>query len=143
MESRGRQPSDTRLGFWQSLKLFWTEDHVEKWKKAIFSNASNPDDALDSCKNLITLNPYIHMIWNNGCFALKPVRASDDGKELDLLFFWQPRQMLPATVDLSLTPQSSKDLDCCRRNQFLQRRVEGGFDQLRSGDRITLRTDNP
>ena len=143
MKNPSAQPSDTRSGFWTSLRLFWTKDHVEKWRKAIFSNASNPDDAVDSCENLITLNSYAHTIWNNGCFALKPVRVSDDGKELDLLFFWQTRHQLPPIVDLSSTPISSENLDCCRQDQFLHRRVDGEFAQLRSGDCITLRTEDP
>ena len=143
IKSRGPQPLDTRTGFWEYLGSFWTEDHVEKWRKAIFSNPSDPNDAVDSCENLITLNSYAHTIWNCGCFAFKPVRASDDGRELDLLFFWQPQHQLPPTVDLSLTPRSSKNLDCCRPDQFLHRRVNEGFDQLRSGDRIKLRTDDP
>ena len=143
IKRHGPPPDSVRLGFWKSLRIFWTKDRVEKWRKAIYPDASNPDDAVDSCQNLISLNSYAHTIWNDGCFALKPVRASDDEKELDLLFFWQPRHQLPQLVDLSLVSNSSEGLDCCRREQFLTHRVDGGFDQLRSGDCITLRTDDP
>ena len=87
MKNSGSQQSNNRTDFWTLLTLFWTKEHIEKWRKAIFPDASNPNDWVDSCENLVTLNSYAHTIWNNGCFALKPVRASNDGKELDLFFF--------------------------------------------------------
>ena len=143
MKNGGGRPDDTRSDFWTSLKLFWTQEHVETWRKSIFSDASNPDDAVESCENLINLNSYAHTLWNSGCFALKPETASEDGKELDLLFFWQPRHELLPLVDLSMTPKSSEKLEGCRPDQALFRRVDVGFDHLRSGDRIKLRTEDP
>ena len=139
----GGMHSDRRAGFWEALAIFWTKDHIEKWKKAIFPDAVNPEEAIDSCENLISLNAYAHIIWNDGSFALKPVGVSPDKKELDLLFFWQPHHRPPQKIDLLLIPPSSKQLDCCGPKRFLFRRIDGGYDQLRSGDHVTLRTDDP
>ena len=139
MKSGGQR--EKRTTFWDNLAIFWDREHVERWKQSISTDLSKPELAIDSCDNLISLNAHAHILWNDGSFALKPVRLSDDKKELEIQFFWQPLYKHPDKVDLLQTPYSSEGLEDLGSDVFLCRKRDGS-PYLRSGERITLRTDD-
>ena len=135
--------------FWRLLKVFWDDDHVDKWRNKIFPDPQHPDTGVESCFNLICLSPNAHKYWGNGRFALKPLKLSDDEKELTVQFFWQPQynHKLDDYVDLLREPLSSEGLDCAEKEGeefFLGYRSEDrSFREIRSGDIFTLTTDDP
>jgi hypothetical protein len=136
------------------LGVFWNKDRIERWKKEIFRNPQNPETGVESCFNLICLNPTAHDMWNLGVFALKPLNLSDDKKKLDIQFFWQPayKHQLGDRVDLLKIPKSSKGLS---QGAVWERRQNGrelipyevaiGHPPryIQSGDTFTLATDDP
>ena len=125
--------------FLVSASLFWTDEHIQKWKQSM---STDPDSGvpIDSCDNMISLGPRAHFLWIQGMFALKPVSLSDDERELEMQFFWQPGYRHPETVELSLMPLSSENLI---RSGELDWQGGEAARLLRSGDRLILRTDDP
>ena len=138
-------PSD----FWRFLKFFWTNDHIDKWRNKIFPDPQHPDTGVDSCFNLICLTGTAHKYWNNGHFALKPLKLSEDEKELTIQFFWQPQynHKLTDGVDLLMEPVSSKDLSLVEKEGkkcFLTRILKDlSTPKIKSGDTFTLTTNDP
>ena len=150
------KPADTshfrykaQTDFWKLLKLFWDDDHVDKWRNKIFPDPQHPDTGVESCFNLICLTATAHMCWNKGRFALKPLKLSDDEKELTVQFFWQPQynHKPDDRVDLLREPLSSEGLNVIEIEEkpiFLTRLSEDGSPRnIRSGDTFTLTTDDP
>ncbi|OCK95594.1 uncharacterized protein K441DRAFT_555677 [Cenococcum geophilum 1.58] len=135
--------------FWSLLKVFWDKDRVDKWRKKIFPDPQHPDTGVDSCFNLICLTATAHGYWNNGHFALKPLKLSEDEKELTIQFFWQPQydHKLTDNVDLLMESVSSKDLDLVEKEEkkcFLTRISDDlSTPKIKSGDIFTLTTDDP
>ena len=131
---------DPQFTFWDRLKSFWSEDRIQEWRNAVFSNPKNPDQGVEACSNLICLSPDAHKLWTNRCFALEPIKLSDDKKCLDVKFHWIPRRRStgrqPVSVDiLSLPP--SQDLDGIKLYHF-------PTDQrIYSGETISLTTKDP
>jgi hypothetical protein len=131
---------DPQFTFWDMLKSFWSDDRIQEWRNAIFSNPKNPDQGVEACSNLICLSPDAHKLWTNGYFALEPIKLSDDKKCLDVKFHWIPRRRStgrqPVFVDiLSLPP--SQDLDGIKLYHF-------PTDQrIYSGETISLTTEDP
>ncbi|KIX09361.1 uncharacterized protein Z518_00440 [Rhinocladiella mackenziei CBS 650.93] len=66
--------------FWTSLRIFWDENRVNKWKRTIFQDHQhqNPYASVDRCFNLISLSVETHDMWKMGMFALKPLQLSSD-----------------------------------------------------------------
>jgi hypothetical protein len=135
--------------FWQSLRVFWDEDRVNKWKSTIFPDSQNPDVGVETCFNLISLSPDAHEMWNRGVFALKPLKRSRDRKTLTVQFFWQVpgNYEIANKIDLLAEPTSSKDLDRGPDGYCLVRvEEEGSPPPLRpicSGDVFTITTEDP
>ena len=138
-----------QTAFWRLLKVFWDDDHVDKWRNKIFPDPQHPDTGVESCFNLICLTATAHTYWGNGNFALKPLKLSEDEKELTIQFFWQPQynHKLHDHVDLLKEPLSSKGLNLVEKDKgkcFLDRLLEDESSRrIRSGDIFTLTTDDP
>jgi len=134
--------------FWGLLYIFWGEDRVNKWKKAIFPDSRNPRTGVDRCFNLISLDPSAHSKWSRGLFALKPLKLSSDRKQLTVQFFWQvpSKYDIASRIDLLTEPISSKGLDRLgNASGCLPRCVEDLTltPYISSGDVFTLTTKDP
>jgi len=133
-------------GFWQSLSLFWNQDRINKWEKAIFPDS---EDGVGRSFNLISLAIDAHDMWNRGIFALKPVELSSDRKTLTVRFFWQVpgNYEIDRRIDLLTEPISSEGLTLVADGYFLSRIEEEGITprirHISSGDIFTLTTKDP
>jgi hypothetical protein len=131
----------SQITFWDMLKSFWSDDRIQKWRDAIFSNPENPDQGVETCSNLICLSRDAHKLWTDGYFAFEPTKLSDDKKCLDVKFHWIPRRCStdrrPVSVDILSLPPSLEDLDGIRLYHF-------PTDQrIYSGRKFSLTTDDP
>ena len=128
-----------RDSFWETLKLFWTEKHIQEWRNAIFSDKDNPNKGTETCHNFICLSPDAHTFWTKACFALKPIHLSDDKKQLDLELHWLPKYD-PSEKDILTSPQSSE----FSRDRSGSKLYHFPTDQMiGSGRTISLTTDDP
>lgn len=138
-----------QANFWVFLRVFWDDDHVDKWRNKIFPDPQHPDTGFESCFNLICLAKHAHGYWNSGRFALKPLSLSDDEKDLTVQFFWQPQydHKYNDRVDLLKEPLSSEGLKFLKKGKgayFLCRLSEDlSTRYIQSGDIFTLTTDDP
>ncbi|KAL9113725.1 MAG: hypothetical protein Q9227_002170 [Pyrenula ochraceoflavens] len=124
-----------RITFWAALEMFWTAERIEKWKKSLKVNAT------EIVENLICLSPNAHMYWTKACFALKPLKISDDHKRLDIQFFWLPTnryERAKAIMDQPALLASSTD----RGPNSVKLFNNINERKLRTGDKITLETDD-
>ena len=124
--------------FWESLRLFWDKDRIDKWYRTIFQDSQNPYTGVDS---LISLSAKTHDIWNKGMFALKPLQLSSDRKTLTVQLFWQvpTNYEIDSRIDLLTEPKSSKGLESVE-GYFLPR-IDQHF--ARSGEVFTFTTNDP
>src|SRR5262249_26438511 len=136
--------SDGQPKFWDLLSMFWRDDQVNEWRSTLFPDPNNPDVGVEAPFNLICLSPTAHRLWNDGKFALKPLRLSNDKSTLTIRFFWQIRSdYLPESrVDLMIPPTTSRDLTASG-NCKLVYGVGDPIQHIKSGDVITLRTPDP
>jgi len=128
--------------FWQMLRLFWDKDRVNNWIERIFSDPQNPNTGVGRCFNLISFNADVHVKWNRGLFALKPLELSSDRKQLTVQFFWQVpgKYDVESRVDLLTKPTSSKGLDGLEDGKCSLSR-HGHL--ICSGEVFTLTTEDP
>ena len=79
------------VGFWGTLKQFWTDERISRWESAILNEDRK---YFDGCHNMLTLLPTVHTDWNRGAFALKPLpaigTAEVEGFAVRVQLFWQP-----------------------------------------------------
>jgi hypothetical protein len=128
----------SQVNFWDTLKMFWSDDRVQKWRNAIFPDQNNPDKGVETYYNLICLSPDAHAYWTKAYFALKPIQLSNDKKRLDMEFHWTPQYNYSSEIDVLISPLSSGD----------SRSNIGLFDittdqRFHSGKKISLTTDDP
>ena len=130
------------------LRNFWSEEKIAAWEKPIFPDGLEKR-GLETPKNLITLSPTVHRLWNKGVFALKPISISEDNTTLTIRFFWQTKQHLNMpTINLTTIPSSTSDLDQSDLGTFFPyRRLPGESPSkhrlIKSGDLFELKTDDP
>lgn len=126
--------------FWDSLRYFFTEEKVNRWKSIALS------DKDESPANMLCLSPVAHDYWAKGFIALKPVALSDDRTQLTVQFFWLDRKIRKHhTVLLTEAPEqilnvgdrSSGNRGIIRLWNYRTREI------VKSGDLITLGTDDP
>jgi HNH endonuclease len=129
-----------QMSFWEILKIFWSEDRIREWRNPIFSDQHHPDKGVETCYNLICLSPNAHTCWTKAHFALKPIQLSDDKRSLDVEFHWMPQCSCSMGVDILTRPELPGGLGS--RSGIGLFRVPYG-QPIRSGDMITLTTDNP
>jgi hypothetical protein len=123
--------------FWNVLKVFWSDDRIQKWRDAIFPDRR--DQGLETCYNLLCLSPDAHAYWTKACFVLKPIKLSDDRKRLDVKFYWTPKYDRSPKSILT-APQSSEGSDSRPKKKLLHFPTDR---PICSGDTISLTTDDP
>jgi hypothetical protein len=147
MDSRAFQTDSAGSGpgFWALLQHFWTPKQIQEWQQEIFSNPENPSTAHDGCFNRICMRRDIHGFWTSGFFALRPVNDNDDGSELKVEWYWQPRQShgKGEYVELTKIPPSSRDLDGSGDVYVAFKPSPGSsLEQIPSGQIFTLKTSD-
>ena len=153
MDANWTKQSPRSVQFWDLLNMFWTADHIKRWKQAIFTNKKKPNIGVESCINMLCLSSNAYLYWNKGHFALKPLSLSADEKALGIQFFWQPTYghnssdkigLLTDTISSKgLDEVSLKGLDEIDQDIFLCRKLNNSRVFIRSGDCFTLTTDDP
>ncbi|OJD14277.1 hypothetical protein AJ78_05354 [Emergomyces pasteurianus Ep9510] len=68
---------------WQTLKLFWTEEKVNRWLNAIQATT-------ETLKNLFCLAPHTHAYQSKAYFTLKYIESNEDHTSLTVMFMWLP-----------------------------------------------------
>jgi hypothetical protein len=122
--------------FWVNLTLYWSEEMINKWKKAVFTKQK-----IEICENLITLSPNAHAYWTNALFALKPLSVAANGKSMDIQLFWLRPYKRLSSIPLKTRPELPDDLKGSVDNVKLYNHLTD--QKLCSGDIITLQTDDP
>ncbi|PGH07766.1 hypothetical protein AJ79_06154 [Helicocarpus griseus UAMH5409] len=120
--------------FWKVARLFPQDG--SKWKMALSEKKQ-----ANVCQNMISLAPSAHAYWNKALFALKPLYIANDKKSMVLQFFWLRPQRRNESVSLIEPPLLRFDLDFPDEDVRLLNSETGMM--IRSGDKITLRTDDP
>ena len=145
LDANRNQQSERNHRFWDLLSIFWTKEHIQRWRQAVFTDSATPDTGVDSCTNILCLCPNAHTYWNEGLFALKPLNLSPDNKELKVQFFWQPRyKHNPGNkIKILTNTVSSEGLDGVDEDVFLCRKAGATPAFIRSGDCFTFKTDDP
>lgn len=134
--------------FWKLLEFFFDKDRIDRWRKQIFRDRSDPNKPVDGCHNRVCLDPVAHCMWNRGLFALRPIAQSEDNKELTIQFYWQPKppHVRYDEVDILQAPASSRGLDSrdeLSLHKLLYNDEEVTAQQIKSGDVFVLKTENP
>lgn len=139
-----------REDLWYGLKMFWgNQAHHDVLR--LIGNQQDPLDiaypGTDCIENFITLTASEHLMWNNGCFALKPVKLSEDKKELTIEFWWNTKtasfgekerfqrvlaETQPRVLRWSDRPSDGDGLFYESDRQY-----------LKSGDEIVIKTEDP
>jgi hypothetical protein len=132
----GPIPSD----FWKTLRRFWSDDRIQKWRNVIFPDQKNPDKGVETCYNLICLSPDAHGYWTKAYFALKPIQLSDDKQRLDVEFHWLPQYNYSPHIDILTSPLSPERSDNRSNIGLLHMTTHEIF---YSGMKISLTTDDP
>lgn len=140
----GAQSLTRAANFWEVLRMFWPKDKVDAWRAKIFHNNGTPHGT-ETVENMITFTATLHNFYTEGAFALRPVRITADKTQLELEFHWLRRQVRDprATVDLLELPMSSRGLLGSERGQYLCYMDNGVPTRLVSGQKFTMKTDDP
>lgn len=121
--------------FWNTLRMFWSEERVNEWYAAIFPRGT------EACHNLMCLAPHAHKYWEKAHFALKPIGLSDDKKRLDIQFFWLAKGNYASEVAILQRPllqvHSDQGPNTTKLFNVLTEK------KISSGDPISLETDDP
>jgi hypothetical protein len=76
---------DAGFKLWDALKLVFPGGEVDSWRRAFTRATCGGKNRLG---NLITLTESFQRFHTEGASALRPVRVSDDKRELELEFHW-------------------------------------------------------
>lgn len=100
-----------------------------------------PDRGSDVCENLLCLNPYIHRMWTEGAFALRPLSQSEDARAIMVEWHWLPkiRHGPKDQVSLSVSPESTEGLHQSGEAHLCTR--DGRF--VHTGQHFTFTTPDP
>ncbi|KAH8821370.1 hypothetical protein F5884DRAFT_745694 [Xylogone sp. PMI_703] len=103
--------------------MFWNEDQIKSWKGQLYDEDGDPE--LETCANLICLQPTLHNAWGAGRFALYPI-------------FWQRKHTGEVPVPPSTSPPETPEFVDGERVAYAFR--DGN---ICSGDMIVVTTDDP
>lgn len=119
---------------WKVLKLFWTEERVDRWLRAI-------EPTTETMKNLLCLAPSVHKYYENAYFALKLVEMSEDETILTLQFHWLPHINNSSKMRISTKPEIPCIGDC-RENDSKMIKIWNVETEKKicSGDQIVMKT---
>ncbi|PGH06038.1 hypothetical protein GX51_02629 [Blastomyces parvus] len=121
--------------FWNLLRSFWSEERVTSWQNAILPHGT------ETPKNLICLAPHVHRLYTNGCFALQPIKLSEDQTKLTLRYYWLSKPDLPAWRSVRDRPHIDDNLVELPRHLKI---IDVITDRpIRSGDELILETSDP
>ena len=123
--------------FWQTLGVFWSEEKVDAWKRAVMGKKGT-----ESPMNMLTLSHTVHQLWGACFFALKPIRASKH--RLVVEFHWlQPRSKgkKHIMVNARICPDCLAEIDSPGQHIRLIDCPSGKI--ITSGTRIAIKTDDP
>lgn len=121
--------------FWSDLRTFWPQEKIDEWKSVVFT-----EQKTEILENLVTLSPNAHAYWTKALFALKPLNVADDGKSMDVQFFWLRPYIRLRSIRLTTRPEQPSDLKESINNIKLFNHITDK--KLCSGDIITLRTED-
>lgn len=65
------------------LGVFWSEQKVNAWQKAVYSDYRNTEKV----DNLFLMNPWCHLLHGKGLFGLKQLDRCPEGKWVNLRFW--------------------------------------------------------
>lgn len=71
------------FSLWNTLKLFWAEEKVNRWLSAIQATT-------ETTKNLFCLSPNAHAYQGKAYFALKYIGSNEDNTSRTVMFMWLP-----------------------------------------------------
>jgi hypothetical protein len=132
---RNFKASPDLLSFWAVLRQFWSQDRVDAWYNAIFSEGT------EVVYNLMCFGPHVHKYHERAYFALEPKEISNDKKRLTVKFYWLPRYQYSDEVDILCSPLIPEDLD--GENHGVGLWNLSTKKQICSGDEIYLETNDP
>ncbi|KAI5304498.1 hypothetical protein KEM56_006429, partial [Ascosphaera pollenicola] len=126
-------------GLEKCLRLFWTDDRVDRWLDAAGTGADTPS-------NMITLSYNAHAYHGHQYFAFRLAEPPSDN-EMKLEFHWLPRRTKKGrNLTISHKPAMKSDLvdrlhlsEQYRPSLF---KLSNG-ERLKTGDVITITTDDP
>jgi hypothetical protein len=132
---RKHKASSDPLSFWTVLHQFWSQDRVDAWYNAIFSEGT------EVVYNLMCLGPSAYKYHERAYFALEPKEISNDKKRLMVKFYWLPRYQHSDEVDILSSPLIPEDGD--GENHGVGLWNFSTEKQIYSGDEIYLETNDP
>ncbi|KLJ06282.1 hypothetical protein EMPG_09286 [Blastomyces silverae] len=127
-----------RFSLGKTLKLFWTEEKVNRWLSAIQATT-------ETSKNLFCLAPNAHAYQGRAYFALKHIRSNEENTRCTVMFMWLPHFDNPHLLRVSTEPSAVPDIK-------LRKDGAGGVVGLWNvstglpvftGDQIVLETTDP
>jgi len=135
--------------FWGFVEMFWPAEKVARVKAKIFKDHRTTElRGTETVANMITLCSTLHRYHTYGLFALRPVRETNDGTQLEVEFHWLPPQERAKDTRMNLmdVPPSSHGLTGTGApGQYFIRYDDGPLNPtpLQSGTRFTMTTDDP
>jgi len=126
--------------FWDVLRMFWQKEKVDAWRSKILQIEGG-----QPLENMITLTATLHVFFSQAVFALRPIRMTEDKKQLELEFHWLPKQMRSPQQPLNPLelPPSSRNRDCAGRGYRFYYREGTDHARLCTGTQFTMTTDDP
>ncbi|PGH15998.1 hypothetical protein AJ80_05341 [Polytolypa hystricis UAMH7299] len=138
---RGLQTEEARaqrFSPWKTLKLFWTEEKVNRWLSAIQATTETP-------KNLFCLAPHAHAYQGKAYFALKYLGSNEENTSRTVVFMWLPHFDKPHSLRVCTEPSAAPVIQ-------LRKDGAGGVvglwdvsteSPISTGDQIVLETTDP
>ncbi|KAH8812328.1 hypothetical protein F5884DRAFT_750637 [Xylogone sp. PMI_703] len=120
--------------FWATLQYFWSTERIARWKKALFTEART-----EVCENLMTMCPNAHAYWGKSYFALKPLKVSEDNKEITVKFFWLRKHEGPNSIPVGDAPVLPANLHGVNNVKLFDTKSEK---LIRSGKVFCFTTDD-
>lgn len=133
---RDEETATTGL-FWSTLRSFWSEERVNEWHKAVFSDVRGTE----KLENLVLLNPLAHRLHSKALFALEPCGVNEEKTELRVKFWWLKPSRSEGPTILCEIPELPADYNpesggICLYNPL-------SHQTIKSGDCIVVRTPDP
>jgi hypothetical protein len=133
--------------FWKLLKMFYNNEEIEAVEKQLFPESRSAGE--ESVRNMICLNPLLHIMWTYSEFGLYPYPPNEEGTEMKLEWVWLPKyHKLPdELIDINEVPDVTKVLAIERppiwTNVPFGRGGEKQFRPILSGEYFLLQTEDP
>ncbi|PGH03521.1 hypothetical protein AJ79_07356 [Helicocarpus griseus UAMH5409] len=124
---------------WVVLKMFWSEERVDRWFNAIDGPGT------ETVENLFCLAPSVHKYHERAYFAFRPISTDEERKKLELEFFWLPWVRNASAIRISERPSlhSSPDFRADEEGHIVKLFNVQTDQKLSCGDRIVMDTADP